>query len=94
MPMVSRIFLRIQVEVVRVVTPCNFAAGYQLYSPAIFHHSTTRRHNPEDFDLNFHRRENLKKKSPTFREVTPILEAICLRHYFLGTQFASCVFCP
>jgi hypothetical protein len=31
-----------------------------LPSALVTYHNTTRRHNPEDLDLNHHRRENLK----------------------------------
>jgi hypothetical protein len=33
----------------------------------VSYHNTTRRHDPEDLDLNLHRRENLKSRN--FREV-------------------------
>jgi hypothetical protein len=34
------------------------ATGYS--ETSVYYHNTTRRHNPEDIDFNFHRGENLK----------------------------------
>jgi hypothetical protein len=64
----------VQFEVFGVVTPCNVVVEYQRFNGSCcFHlhpenktsasyHNTTRRHNPEELDLNFHRRENLKSR--------------------------------
>jgi hypothetical protein len=59
-----------QVEVFWVVTPCSVVVGHHcLRGPCCLHlqpetlvsyHSTTRHHNPEDLDLNRHRRDSLK----------------------------------
>jgi len=62
-----------KVEVSWVVTPFRVVVGYQRFSgPCCLHlhpghlkrrypaTTTTRRHNPEEFDLNHHRRKNLK----------------------------------
>jgi hypothetical protein len=39
------------------------------------HYNTTRRHNPEDIDFNFHRRENLKSRSK--------IDCMCIQNAFL-----------
>jgi hypothetical protein len=33
-----------------------------------FHHNTTLRHNPEELDMNLHRRENLKSQFTSRKE--------------------------
>jgi len=57
-----------QVAVFWVVTPCSHVLGYQRFGgPCCLHlqgevvcnHETTRRHKPEDCDLNLHRCESL-----------------------------------
>jgi hypothetical protein len=48
----------IQDKVFWVVMPCSFVV--HVPEKVVFYHNTTRRHNPEDFDLNLHRRENLR----------------------------------
>jgi hypothetical protein len=56
-----RIYVKLQVEVFRVVTPRSVVVGYQCFGgPFCLHLQViTRRHNPEELDLNLHHRENL-----------------------------------
>jgi len=58
---------RFQVEVFWGVTPCSAAVGYQRFRDldasetlVSYRCTTLRRHKPEDSDLNFYCRENLK----------------------------------
>jgi hypothetical protein len=40
----------------------------------VFYHSTTRRHNSEDFDSNLNQRENIKSsESQNMKEVLPVV---------------------
>jgi len=50
--------MKIQVDVFWIVTPCNDVVGYRRFGRTSCH-NTARRHNPEDLDLNLHRREDL-----------------------------------
>jgi hypothetical protein len=61
----------VQVEVFWILTPCSGVVGYQRFYSAlemeaawspetlVSCHNATRRHSPEDVDLNLQRRENL-----------------------------------
>jgi len=49
-----------QVEVFWVMTSYGDAVGFRRFGGLYCLHIPTRRHNPEDDNLNLHRRENLK----------------------------------
>jgi hypothetical protein len=62
--------IKVQVDVFWVVMPCNAVLGYNALkveaactSETSISYITTRRHNPEDLDLNLHRREGLKSRN-------------------------------
>jgi len=52
------------------VTPCNFVVldihAVSTSETSVSYHNTTRRHNPEDLDLNLHHRKSLKSWSITY----------------------------
>jgi hypothetical protein len=60
----------IQVQIFRVLTPCCLAVGYQRFRghccSKLSYHITTWHHNPEDLDLNYDGRENLKFRNKFF----------------------------
>jgi hypothetical protein len=63
--------------------PCSDDVAYQRLQTLVSHHITTRWNNPEDLDMNFHRRENLKSRIGVY--VT--LRYITLRYATLYVLF-------
>jgi hypothetical protein len=65
----------------------------------VSYHNTTRRHNPEDIDLNFHLRETLKFRIPnsmgrSLSENLIIIQLVKKLATFYGTQEPASGSCP
>jgi len=93
--------VKFQVDVFWVVMSCSVAVGYQRFGglcclhlqgeeTLVSYRNTARRHNPEDLDLNLHRRENLKSLI-WYRKITSeIFKCVAMKYSDVSTS-CSCV---